>query len=86
MKRLAIAITLALGGCAQGEAVVANLNPPPARYMQPLKPCPKTPEGVVRGDGAMRRHLADVKRVCAEHRRTARGLQAYARALTGTHQ
>jgi len=81
MKRIVVVIALALGGCAQGEAVVANLKPPASRYMKPLEPCPKTPTGKLRGDRAMRNHLAHVKSVCANHRRTARGLQAYARAL-----
>lgn len=83
MKRIAVITTLALAGCAQGEVTVANLNAPPARYMQALETCPKTPPGKLRGDHAMRNHLAHVKTVCAKHRRTARGLQAYARALTG---
>lgn len=83
MKRIAIVcIALALGACSQGEAIVANLAPPPRHYMKPLASCPATPPGAVQGNRAMRSHLAHVKTVCAQHRRTARGLQAYARALT----
>lgn len=83
MKRIAVIAALALAGCAHGEATVANLTPPPGRYMERLAPCPRTPPGPVRGDRAMRDHLAHVKAVCGAHRRTARGLQTYARALTG---
>lgn len=77
-----VAAALVLGGCGPGAVDPKGLRLPAARYMAPLEECPRTPSGPIKGDRAMRQHLAHVKSVCAQHRRTARGLQAYARAVT----